>query len=86
MELKMSELQQIIRAQLAMEEHMQSMDDKLDVCVILLSGTPADPQKGLIVRFDRVEQMVRRRNKLMWILTGGVVTLIFGKAAALLGF
>jgi len=36
------------------------MDEKLDLCLHLLTGN-GDPGKGLVVRFDRVEQ------KMKWI-------------------
>ena len=39
-----------------------------------LEGTDDEPEKGVVVRLDRVEQWKARAQKMMWILAGSAVT------------
>lgn len=41
---------------------------------VLLTGPPDAPEKGLIVRTDRLEQSHKVAARIFWIAVGGVLT------------
>lgn len=61
------------------DERLDLMDGKLDRLTAGLYGTPEEPQKGLVIRVDRIEQQRNTTVKVLWALFTTVVGLIASK-------
>ena len=61
------------------DERLDSMDGKLDRLSAGLYGSPEEPQKGLIIRLDRIEQQRNTMVKIMWALFTSIAGLIVSK-------
>lgn len=60
-------------------ERLGRMDEKLDRLTAGLYGAPDEPQKGLIIRVDRLEQQRNMTVKALWALFTSVLGLIVTK-------
>lgn len=60
-------------------ERLGRMDEKLDRLTAGLYGTPEEPQKGLIIRVDRIEQQRNTMVKVIWVLFTSVAGLFASK-------
>jgi hypothetical protein len=74
-------LMKLVAAQAAQAETLKNVDGKLDKCIDILEGPV-----GMMVRVDRLEQTESRRGKLVWVLCGGFVTLLFNAVASYIGW
>lgn len=74
-------LMKLVAAQAAQAETLKSVDGKLDKCLSSLDGPV-----GMIVRVDRLEQSESRRSKMIWLLSGGFVTLLLNAVASYIGW
>ncbi len=72
---------QMVAAQAAQAECLKGIDEKLERCVNALEGS-----SGLMIRVDRLEQVESRRSRMIWILTGGFVTLFLNAIATHMGW
>ena len=61
---------------------LEAQGTKIDKLCLLLTGN-SNPERGLVVRVDRVEQRNKRLDRWFWLLAGAVVTsVVCGVAAA----
>lgn len=56
-----------------LEEKIDHLTEKVGLLNILLTGN-GDPEKGVVVRLDRVEQTQARQRKFIWAIVGAVIT------------
>lgn len=56
-----------------LEEKIDNLTEKVSLLNKLLTGN-GDPEKGVIVRLDRVEQTQGRQRKFIWAIVGAVIT------------
>lgn len=60
----------------ALVQKLDDMDKKLDRCVIGLYGEPDEPEKGMVVRVDRLEQSKHTIIRAFWVFFASVVALV----------
>ena len=80
MELTMDrdELEEIL------ERHQRPLLDRLDLLTTLLTGS-ASPEKGIVLRLDRIEQAEKRRVWIIRSVIGACITAFLSSLAALFG-
>lgn len=69
-----------------MDVKMDVVNDKVDRCLVGLYGPPDHPENGLTVKVDRLEQIERKRSKVIWGLVLGVLGLLTKTVWAALGW
>lgn len=78
-------LRDLIASQAVQMERLGNIDAKLDKCVVGLYGPDHEPEKGLIVRVDRLERSKASMVKALWAVFAGVAGLAAKAIAALVG-
>ena len=57
-----------------LELKVEAVSKKLDQLVIAIIGDPTDETKpGVMIRLDRLEQSEKLRNKIVWLISSGIV-------------
>jgi hypothetical protein len=67
---------ELIASQAVQIERLLIIDEKLDRCIIGLNGAPDEPEKGMIVRVDRLEQSKKNLVRVLWVLFAALVGLV----------
>lgn len=71
---------------LLIHEKLDRIDEKATLACRLLNGN-GNPEQGIVLRLDRIEQVQARRNKWSWLIASTVVAqFIVGSAAWLKGY
>ncbi len=72
----------IEKMRLAFERQFEAIHTKLDRLDEAIRG---NGKLGLLVRVDRLERDGRRQDKLIWLVTGALVTSVVGAIVAWIG-
>ena len=72
----------IEKMRLAFERQFEAIQTKLDRLDEAIRG---NGKLGLLVRVDRLERDGRRQDKLIWLVTGALVTSVVGAIVAWIG-
>jgi anti-sigma factor RsiW len=79
-------LVKLLATQAAQTEKLTQIGEKIDDLHATFHGPQGEPEHGVLVRVDRLEQTEKRRAKLIWLLVGSVVGLLVQAGGTLLGW
>lgn len=57
------------------KQKLDRLEEKIETLCKIMLGDPSDETKpGFNIRLDRLEQSERFKNKVLWIMGGGLIT------------
>jgi hypothetical protein len=79
-------LQSLVTSQAVQTEKLNTIATQVAELHATIHGPAGEPEHGLPLRVDRLEQTEKRRAKLIWILVGSVVGLAVQASGTLFGW
>jgi hypothetical protein len=79
-------LRSLVTSQAVQTEKLNQIGIQVSELHAAIHGPPGEPDHGLPLRVDRLEQTEKRRAKLIWLLVGSVVGLVVQAGGSLLGW
>lgn len=64
----------LVASQAVQTDRLLAIDKKLDRCVTALHGTVTAPEKGMVVRVDRLEQSKTNIVRGLWVVLAGFIS------------
>jgi hypothetical protein len=79
-------LQQLVTSQAVQTEKLTQIGQQVSELHRAIHGPQGEPEHGLPLRVDRLEQSEKRRQKLIWMLVASVVGLVVQAGGSLIGW